>query len=57
MIKSFQFLILYDSPFSSRSSEFKISNNYNGEEYDFLKTLPFERAQKTTENPTNHTPI
>jgi len=29
----------------------------NGEEYDFLKTLSFERAQKTMENPTNRTPI
>ena len=29
----------------------------NGEEYDFFKTLSFERAQKTMENPTNRTPI
>jgi len=29
----------------------------NGEEYDFLKTISFERAQKTMENPTNCTPI
>jgi len=28
-----------------------------GEEYDFLKTLSFERAQKTMEIPTNRTPI
>jgi len=29
----------------------------NGEKYDFLKTLSFERAQKTTENPANRTSI
>jgi len=29
----------------------------NGEEYDFLKTLSSERAQKTMEDPTNRRPI
>jgi len=40
--------------FSLTEHESKLPNE---EEYDFLKTLSFERAQKTMENPTNRTPF